>query len=89
MGFLDKARDAIEKNRDKIDQGMQKAAKLAKEKAGTQHADKIDRIVEKGQGALDRMDDSGRPTQEPPPGQPTSPSQTTPPDQSTPPGPRP
>ncbi len=66
MGFLDKARDALGKNRDKIDQGMQKAAKLAKEKAGTQHADKIDRAVEKGRDALDRMDD-GRPDQGPPP----------------------
>lgn len=67
MGMMDKARGAIERNRDKIDQGMQKAAKLAKEKAGAQHADKIDRIVERGQDTLDRMDDSGRPGQ---PGQP-------------------
>jgi hypothetical protein len=88
MGFLDKARDAIGKNRDKIDQGMQKAAKLAKEKAGTQHAGKIDRIVEKGKDALDRMDDP-QPDPGTPPGQPTSPSQTTPPDQPTPPSPQP
>jgi hypothetical protein len=77
MGFMDKARDAIGKNRNKIDQGMQKAAKLAKEKAGTQHADKIDRAVEKGKDALDRMDDS------------SPPNQATPPDEPTPPGPRP
>lgn len=64
MGMMDdmkdKARDAIEKNRDKIDEGMKKAAELAKEKAGSQHADKIDQMVDRGQGALDRMDDSGQ-----------------------------
>lgn len=76
MGILDKARDALGKNREKIDQGLQKAAKLAKEKAGTQHADKIDRVVEKGKDALNRMDDSGRSA---------PPTQSTPPDPATPP----
>lgn len=64
MGMMDnmkdKARDAIGKNRDKIDEGMRKAAALAKEKAGSQHAGKIDEMVDRGQGALDRMDDSGQ-----------------------------
>ena len=64
MGMMDdmkdKARDAIEKNRDKIDEGMKKAADFAKEKAGSQHADKIDQMVDRGQGALDRMNDPGQ-----------------------------
>jgi hypothetical protein len=64
MGMMDdmkdKARDAIEKNRDKIDEGIQKAAGFAKEKAGSQHADKIDQMAERGKSALDRMDDSGQ-----------------------------
>ena len=65
MGMMDdmknKARDAIEKNRDKIDDGIQKAAEFAKDKAGSQHADKIDQMVDRGQGALDRMNESDQP----------------------------
>lgn len=75
MGMMDdmkgKARDAIEKNRDKIDDGMKKAAEFAKEKAGSQHADKIDQMVDRGRGALDRMDDPNPPNE---PHRPTPPN---------------
>jgi hypothetical protein len=86
MGILDKARDALGKNRGKIDEGIQKAAKLAKEKTGGQHADKIDRIAEKGKEALDRMDEPGRPDEA---DRPNPPSEPGPPSQATPPDPRP
>ena len=61
MGMMDnlqdKAREAAEKHRDKIDQGLDKAAELANQKTGGQHADKIDQVVERGRDALDRMDE--------------------------------
>ena len=62
--FKDKARDAAETHRDKIDKGLDKAAELANKKTGGQHADKIDQVVERGKDALDRMDEpNARPDQ--------------------------
>lgn len=82
MGMMDdmknKAREAIEKNRDKIDQGMHKAAELANEKTGGKHSEKIDGMVERGKGALDKLDE---------PGQGDQPNQSSQPNQSRQPGP--
>jgi hypothetical protein len=85
MGMMDdmknKAREAIEKNRDKIDQGMHKAAELANEKTGGKHSDKIDGMVERGKGALDKLDEPGQGDQ------PSQPNQSSRPNQSSQPGP--
>ena len=84
MGMMDdmknKAREAIEKNRDKIDQGMHKAAELANEKTGGKHSEKIDGMVERGKGALDKLDEPGQgdqPNQSSQPGPPTPPTPPT------------
>jgi ElaB/YqjD/DUF883 family membrane-anchored ribosome-binding protein len=59
MGKMDdlknKARDALTEHRDKIEEGMDKAAAKAKEKAGDQHSGKIDSVVDKGRDALDKF----------------------------------
>ena len=67
MGKMDelknKARDALTKNRDKIEEGLDKAADKAKQKAGNEHSGKIDSVVEKGRDALDKFTgDNGEPT---------------------------
>jgi hypothetical protein len=57
MGMMDKAKDkakdAMGEHGDKADQGIDKAADMAKEKTGGQHDDKIDQGVEKGKQAAE------------------------------------
>lgn len=45
--ITDKAKGLLEDNADKVDEGIDKAAELAKEKTGGQHDDKIDAAAEK------------------------------------------
>lgn len=60
MGFLDNAKnklsDAVDKNGDKISQGLDKAAGFVNEKTGHKHADKIDGGLAKAKDALDGLD---------------------------------
>jgi uncharacterized protein YjbJ (UPF0337 family) len=74
MGKMDelksKAREALTGHRDRIEQGMDKAAGKAKQKAGREHSGKIDSLLGKGRDALDRFtggDDGpgGKPTMPP------------------------
>jgi len=53
MGLMDKAKDAAGKHGDKVDEGMDKAGEMAKDKTGGQHDDKIDQGVEKGKQAAE------------------------------------
>jgi hypothetical protein len=53
MGMMDKAKDAAGKHGDKIDQGIDKAGQMAKDKTGGQHDDKVDQGVDKAQQAAD------------------------------------
>jgi hypothetical protein len=53
MGIMDKAKDAAGQHGDKIDEGIDKAGDMAKDKAPDQHDDKIDRGVDKAQQAAD------------------------------------
>ncbi|MDQ1498791.1 MAG: hypothetical protein QOI86_2131 [Actinomycetota bacterium] len=57
MGMMDnmkdKAKDAAGQHGDKIDEGMDKAGDMAKEKTGGQHDDEIDQGVERGKGAVE------------------------------------
>ncbi len=59
MGKMDelknKARDALTEHRDKIDEGLDKAAGKAKQKAGSEHSGKIDSVLDKGRDALDKF----------------------------------
>ena len=57
MGMMDnmkdKAKDAAGQHGDKIDEGLDKAGEMAKDKAPDQHDDKIDQGVDKAQQAAD------------------------------------
>ena len=59
MGKMDelknKAREALTEHRDKIEEGMDKAADKAREKAGDEHSGKIDSMLDKGRDALDKF----------------------------------
>ena len=59
MGKMDelknKAREALTEHRDKIEQGMDKAAGKAKQKAGSEHSGKIHSVLDKGRDALDKF----------------------------------
>ena len=59
MGKMDelknKAREALTEHRDKIEEGMDKAAGKAKQKAGREHSGKIDSVLDKGRDALDKF----------------------------------
>ena len=59
MGKMDemkkKARDALTERQDKIEEGLDRAAEKAKEKAGDEHSGKIDSVIERGKDALDRF----------------------------------
>jgi hypothetical protein len=59
MGKMDelkaKAREALTEHRDKIEEGMDKAAVKAKQKAGGEHSGKIDSVLSKGRDALDKF----------------------------------
>jgi MT0933-like antitoxin protein len=49
----DKAKEAAGQHGDKIDEGMDKAGQMAKEKTGGKQDDKIDQGVERGKEAVE------------------------------------
>ena len=55
MGFLDKAKDLIHDNEEKVDDAIDKAAELVDEKTGGKHADKIEKAVDKAHDAVDGL----------------------------------
>lgn len=59
MGKMDelkkKAREALTEHRDKIDEGLDKAADKVKQKAGSEHSGKVDSVLDKGRDALDKF----------------------------------
>ncbi|MFC3850663.1 antitoxin [Corynebacterium hansenii] len=46
MSLIDKAKDFIDKNPDKVRQGIEKAGDVIDERTGGKYADKIDRVQE-------------------------------------------
>ncbi len=63
-----KAQEALGKNAEKIEQGMDKASGFAKSKFG-QHSDKIDNVAEKAKDFLHKNKGEGgrKPGDQPPP----------------------
>jgi len=59
MGKMDelknKAREALTEHRDKIEDGMDKAAAKAKQKAGHEHSGKVDSLLDKARDGLDKF----------------------------------
>lgn len=64
MGVMDnmkdKARDAAGEHGDKVDQGIDKAGEMAKEKTGGKHDDKIDQGMERGRDAMQDLGEGER-----------------------------
>ena len=56
MGILDKVKGLIGGNADKVEDGIDKAADLAKDKLGDDHDDKIDSAADKAKDLLDKVD---------------------------------
>jgi hypothetical protein len=60
MSFLDKAKakltQAVDQHGEKITGGIDKAARMANEKTGGKHADKIEKATSKAREALDALD---------------------------------
>ena len=56
MGLMDnmkdKAKELAEKHGDKIEQGLDKAGEMAKNKLGPEHGEKIDKKVQQGKDAV-------------------------------------
>ena len=59
MGIFDKAKDLIGGNAKKVEDGIDKAADMAKDKVGEEHADKIDQAAEKAKDVVDKLDNVG------------------------------
>ncbi len=56
MGFLDSAKDKLAGNKDKVKQGIDKAADVAESKAGD-HADKVQQGAEMAKDEVDKLDE--------------------------------
>ena len=56
MGILDKIKDLIGGNADKVDDGIDKAADVATEKVGEEHADKVEGAADKAKEVVDELE---------------------------------
>lgn len=56
MGFLDKAKDAIQGKEEQLDQAIDKAADLVDDKTGGKHTDKIDQAADKAKDVVEKLD---------------------------------
>ncbi|MCB1040447.1 MAG: antitoxin [Acidimicrobiales bacterium] len=58
MGFLDKAKDAIQGKEKQIDDAIDKAADVIDDKTGGKHSDKIDQAADKAKDLVEKLDTS-------------------------------
>ncbi len=56
MGILDKLKGMVGGNAAKVEDGIDKAADMAKDKVGDDHADKIDTAADKAKEVVDKPD---------------------------------
>lgn len=94
MGFLDKAKDLLSKNADKVDTVIDKAGDLVDKKTQGKYSSTVDKVQEAARKAVADNTDQGRvppsqasgqvPPSAPPP---TSPPPATPPPPAAPPAP--
>ena len=56
MGILDKLKGMVGGNAAKVEDGIDKAADMAKDKVGDDHADKIDTAADKAKEVVDKLD---------------------------------
>ena len=58
MGLLDKARDLLKQNADKVDAAIDKAGDLVDEKTQGKYKDTVDQVQEAAKKAVDKSDPS-------------------------------
>ena len=83
MGFLDKAKDLLSKNTDKVDTAIDKAGNIIDQKTHGKYADKVHKVQEAAKKAVDKTapPTTNPPTTNPPTSNPptTNPPTTNPP----------
>ena len=55
MSFLDKAKEAVEKNIDKVEGAIDKAGDMVDEKTGGKFAAAVDKVQDTAKGAADNL----------------------------------
>ncbi len=55
MGFLDKAKDLLSQNADKVDAAIDKAGDLVDEKTQHKYADTVDKVQDAAKQAVDKL----------------------------------
>ncbi len=58
MGFLDKAKDALQGKADEAEKVIDKAADVIDDKTGHKHSDQIDGAADKAKDLIDKIDES-------------------------------
>ncbi len=58
MGFLDKAKDLVSQNSEKVSEMKTKAADMVDEKTGGKYADKIDQAEDMMDKGIDKLEES-------------------------------
>ncbi|BBY56585.1 antitoxin [Mycobacterium koreense] len=56
MGFLDKAKDLLSKNADKVDQAIDKAGDFVDGKTEGKYADTVDKVQDAAKKAVNKTD---------------------------------
>ncbi len=56
MGILDKVKGLVGGNKDKVNQGIDKAADVAKDKLPDQHDAKVEKAADTLKGQVDKLD---------------------------------
>jgi hypothetical protein len=72
MGFLDKVKDLVSKNADKVDTAIEKAGDIVDQKTQGKYAGAVDKVQEAAKKAADGANDQ-QPPQTPPPAAPPAP----------------
>jgi hypothetical protein len=54
MAFLDKVKDLLSKNKDKVDTAIDKAGDIADQKTQGKYTDKIDKVQDAAKNAVDK-----------------------------------
>jgi hypothetical protein len=71
MGFLDKIKDLVSKNADKVDTAIEKAGDIVDQKTQGKYAGAVDKVQEAAKKAADGTNE--QPPQAPPPAAPPAP----------------
>lgn len=59
MGLLDKVKNALSGNADKVAQNVDKATDMIDDKTGGKYTDKLDTVDDKATEALDKLQNEG------------------------------